>query len=56
MAWCHIGCDGQLRCRFAPVHDHQHDWLIGLMEGVEDIPGAALSEALPGDGITSKSI
>ena len=24
---------------FAPVHDHQHDWLIGLMEGVEDIPG-----------------
>ena len=30
---------------FAPVHDHQHDWLIGLMEGVEDIPGA-LSEGI----------
>lgn len=31
---------------FAPVHDHDHDRLIGLMEGVEDIPGAALSEGL----------
>ncbi len=32
---------------FAPAHPDKHDWLIGLMEGVEDIPGAALS-----DGIT----
>ena len=31
---------------FAPVHTHQHEWLIGLMEGVEDIPGAALSEGI----------
>jgi N-acyl-D-amino-acid deacylase len=28
---------------FAPVEQGRHDWLIGLMEGVEDIPGAALS-------------
>ena len=28
---------------FAPVAPDRHDWLIGLMEGVEDIPGAALS-------------
>jgi len=31
---------------FAPVHDRDHDRLIGLMEGVEDIPGAALAEGL----------
>ena len=31
---------------FAPAHPDQHDWLIGLMEGVEDIPGAALSEGI----------
>ncbi|MGI8663476.1 MAG: N-acyl-D-amino-acid deacylase family protein [Acidimicrobiales bacterium] len=28
---------------FAPVRPERHEWLIGLMEGVEDIPGAALS-------------
>ncbi len=28
---------------FAPVKPDRHAWLIGLMEGVEDIPGAALS-------------
>jgi N-acyl-D-aspartate/D-glutamate deacylase len=28
---------------FAPVAPERHEWLIGLMEGVEDIPGAALS-------------
>jgi hypothetical protein len=28
---------------FAPVHDADHDRLIQLMEGVEDIPGAALA-------------
>ncbi len=31
---------------FAPVHDQDHERLIGLMEGVEDIPGAALAEGL----------
>ena len=31
---------------FAPVRDDQHDFLIQLMEGVEDIPGTALSEGL----------
>jgi N-acyl-D-aspartate/D-glutamate deacylase len=31
---------------FAPVHDHDRDRLIELMEGVEDIPGAALHEGL----------
>ncbi|MDQ1510308.1 MAG: N-acyl-D-amino-acid deacylase, partial [Actinomycetota bacterium] len=31
---------------FAPVQHDRHDWLIGLMEGVEDIPGAALSAGI----------
>jgi N-acyl-D-aspartate/D-glutamate deacylase len=31
---------------FAPAHPDKHDWLIGLMEGVEDIPGSALSEGI----------
>lgn len=31
---------------FAPVAPDRHDWLIGLMEGVEDIPGAALAEGI----------
>jgi N-acyl-D-aspartate/D-glutamate deacylase len=31
---------------FAPVRPDSHDWLIGLMEGVEDIPGAALAAAI----------
>ena len=31
---------------FAPVRDTDHDLLIELMEGVEDIPGVALSEGL----------
>jgi len=31
---------------FAPVRPDRHDWLIGLMEGVEDIPGAALSAGI----------
>ncbi len=36
---------------FAPVidTDEQHDWLIGMLEGVEDIPGTALAEGLPWD-------
>jgi N-acyl-D-amino-acid deacylase len=31
---------------FAPVKEADQDWLIGLMEGVEDIPGAALAEGI----------
>ena len=31
---------------FAPARPDSHDWLIQLMEGVEDIPGAALSEGI----------
>src|SRR5215468_6316874 len=31
---------------FAPAAPDRRDWLIGLMEGVEDIPGAALSEGI----------
>ncbi|MCU1430721.1 MAG: N-acyl-D-aspartate/D-glutamate deacylase [Actinomycetia bacterium] len=31
---------------FAPVFSDKHEWLIGLMEGVEDIPGAALSSGI----------
>jgi N-acyl-D-amino-acid deacylase len=31
---------------FAPVRPHQHEWLINLMEGVEDIPGTALAEGI----------
>jgi N-acyl-D-amino-acid deacylase len=31
---------------FAPVRPGTQDWLIGLMEGVEDIPGSALSEGM----------
>lgn len=32
---------------FAPVRPTDHDLLVELMEGVEDIPGAALHEGLP---------
>src|SRR5690606_38093171 len=31
---------------FAPVRPDRHDWLVQLMEGVEDIPGTALSEGI----------
>ena len=34
---------------FAPAKPDSHDWLIGLMEGVEDIPGAALAEGIAWD-------
>jgi len=34
---------------FAPAHRDKHAWLIQLMEGVEDIPGAALSEGIQWD-------
>ncbi len=31
---------------FAPVHPDRRQWLIELMEGVEDIPGSALAEGI----------
>jgi N-acyl-D-aspartate/D-glutamate deacylase len=31
---------------FAPARPDRHAWLIGLMEGVEDIPGTALAEGI----------
>src|SRR5204862_7801563 len=34
---------------FAPAAPDRHDFLIGLLEGVEDIPGAALAEGLTWD-------
>ncbi len=34
---------------FAPAKPDKHDWLIGLMEGVEDIPGTALAEGMTWD-------
>jgi N-acyl-D-amino-acid deacylase len=34
---------------FAPVAVDRHDWLIEMMEGVEDIPGTALHEGLRWD-------
>jgi len=34
---------------FAPARRDRHEWLIGLMEGVEDIPGAALSAGIRWD-------
>ena len=32
---------------FAPCHDDQHDMLINLMEGVEDIPEVVMTAGLP---------
>ena len=32
---------------FAPVRPNQHELLIRLMEGVEDIPGAVMAEGVP---------
>ena len=32
---------------FAPAAPDKHEWLISLLEGVEDIPGTALAEGLP---------
>jgi len=34
---------------FAPAQPDQHEWLISLMEGVEDIPGTALAEGIKWD-------
>jgi N-acyl-D-amino-acid deacylase len=40
---------------FAPADPGRHDWLIQLMEGVEDIPGTALAEGITGTGRRSPS-
>ena len=34
---------------FAPAAADRHDWLIALMEGVEDIPGSAMVEGITWD-------
>ena len=34
---------------FAPAAPDRHEWLIELMEGVEDIPGTALTEGITWD-------
>ena len=34
---------------FAPAAPDRQDWLVGLMEGVEDIPGSALTEGMTWD-------
>jgi N-acyl-D-aspartate/D-glutamate deacylase len=34
---------------FAPVRPNEQEWLIGLMEGVEDIPGSAMVEGIRWD-------
>ncbi len=34
---------------FAPARPDRHEWLIGLMESVEDIPGSALAEGIKWD-------
>ena len=34
---------------FAPAKPDRHEWLISLMEGVEDIPGTALAEGMKWD-------
>ena len=41
---------------FAPVKRTDHDLLIELMEGVEDIPGAACTKVCRGIGRRSRSI
>ena len=37
---------------FAPAHPDRHEWLIELMEGVEDIPGSAMTEGITWDWTT----
>jgi len=34
---------------FAPARKDMHEFVVQLMEGVEDIPAAALNEGLPWD-------
>jgi N-acyl-D-aspartate/D-glutamate deacylase len=37
---------------FAPTEPDRHEWLIELMEGVEDIPGTAMTEGITWDWTT----
>ncbi|MFA5882463.1 MAG: amidohydrolase family protein [Acidimicrobiia bacterium] len=37
---------------FAPADPARHEWLINLMEGVEDIPGSALHEGMSFDWVS----
>lgn len=37
---------------FAPADPERHEWLIDLMEGVEDIPGSAMTEGITWDWTT----
>ena len=37
---------------FAPTAPDRHEWLIELMEGVEDIPGSAMTEGITWDWTT----
>ncbi len=37
---------------FAPAAPDRHEWLIALMEGVEDIPGSAMTEGITWDWTT----
>ena len=41
---------------FAPVAPERRQWLIGLMEGVEDIPGEAIAAGIGWDGRAFPSI
>src|SRR5205809_949026 len=41
--------DGTGGVGFAPVPKGREQWLIELMEGVEDIPGTALAEGIQWD-------
>src|SRR4029453_10108990 len=52
--WCWhgvtTGVRGTCGVRFAPVRPGSHEYLIKLMEGVEDIPGTALAEGIRWEG------
>ena len=43
---CTTVVQGSCGVGFAPAAPDRHGWLIRLMEGVEDIPGSALSEGI----------
>src|SRR3546814_3585315 len=49
--WSSDVCSSDLNCGvgFAPAKPDRHEWLISLMEGVEDIPGTALAEGMSWD-------
>ena len=49
MAWGDDPGDGELRRRLCARRPGKQEFLIGLMEGVEDIPGTALHEGITWD-------